>query len=258
MAEMTKSKGQEVRLQKILAAAGVASRRASEELIRAGRVWVNGELASIGQSADSTRDTIAVDGVPIEAEQLEYWILNKPKGVVTTASDPEGRQTVLDLIPNSSARLFPVGRLDFLTEGLVLLTNDGPLAHSLLHPSFGTEREYQVTVRGGVQPETLEQLADGVELEDGITAPARVSAARFDRPTRTSIFSLTMIEGKKRQIRRAMEALGHPVVRLIRIRMGPIELGTLQTGEARPLRSRERRTLIRNQQRASEARQARN
>jgi 23S rRNA pseudouridine2605 synthase len=256
MAE-TKSEQQKERLQKILAAAGVASRRASEDLIRAGRVWVNGEVASLGQSADAQRDAIAVDGELIAAEVLEYWILHKPKGVLTTVSDPEGRQTVVDLIPKRSGRLFPVGRLDLLTEGLVLLTNDGPLAHSLLHPSFGAEREYQVTVRGGVEPATLEHLAQGVELEDGLTARARVGPAHFDSRARTTRFSLTVIEGKKRQIRRVMEALGHPVVRLVRVRMGPIKLGELAVGEARRLRARERRSLLRNR-RATEATAARN
>jgi 23S rRNA pseudouridine2605 synthase len=256
MAE-TKPEKREERLQKILAAAGVASRRASEDLIRAGRVWVNGELASLGQSADAQRDAIAVDGKPIQLEQLEYWILHKPKGVLTTVSDPEGRSTVLDLIPTHSVRLFPVGRLDYLTEGLVLLTNDGPLAHSLLHPSFGAEREYQVTVRGRVDASTLGHLEEGVELEDGMTAPTSVGTSRFDSRTRSTRFSLTMIEGKKRQIRRVMEALGHPVVRLIRVRMGPIKLGDLAVGEARRLRARERRSLLRNR-RAAEATQARN
>jgi 23S rRNA pseudouridine2605 synthase len=226
-------------------------------LIRAGRVWVNGELASLGQSADAQSDAIAVDGKPIVLEKLEYWILHKPKGVISTSSDPEGRSTVVDLIPARSVRLFPVGRLDLLTEGLVLLTNDGPLAHSLLHPSFGAEREYRVTVRGRVEASTLGQLASGVELEDGMTAPAGVGTPRFDSRPRTTNFSLTMIEGKKRQIRRVMEALGHPVVHLLRVRMGPIKLGELAVGDARPLRARERRALHRNR-RASEATQARN
>jgi 23S rRNA pseudouridine2605 synthase len=245
MGEATRSGTPGERIQKILAAAGVASRRAAEELIRAGRVTVNGSVATLGESADAERDAIAVDGEPIQREPLEYWILHKPLGVLTTVSDPQGRSTVVELVPESSARLFPVGRLDLLSEGLVLLTNDGPLAHSLLHPSFGEEREYRVTVRGSVDRVTLRRVSEGVELEDGLTAPARVGAARFDRETRTTTFALTLVEGRKRQIRRMMRALGHPVVRLVRVRMGPLELGRLAAGKARPLRARELRTLKR-------------
>ena len=233
------------RLQKILAAAGVASRRAAEDLIRAGRVTVNGAVATLGESADADRDAIGVDGEPIQRETLEYWMVHKPRGVLTTVSDPQGRSTVVDLVRDSSARLFPVGRLDLLSEGLVLLTNDGPLAHALLHPSFGEEREYRVTVRGSVDRSTLRRVSDGIELEDGLTAPARVGAARFDAETRTTCFALTLVEGRKRQIRRMMRALGHPVVRLVRVRMGPLELGRLASGKARPLRAGERRILER-------------
>jgi 23S rRNA pseudouridine2605 synthase len=164
--------------------------------------------------------------------------------VLTTVSDPRGRSTVVDLLPQRAARLFPVGRLDFHTEGLVLLTNDGELTHVLLHPSFGTEREYQVTVRGRLQAPTLSRLSKGVPLEDGMTAPARLGVANFDPQTRTTRFALTLIEGKKRQIRRMMGALGHPVVRLVRVRMGTLQLGQLGLGEARPLRARERRALL--------------
>jgi 23S rRNA pseudouridine2605 synthase len=233
------------RLQKILAAAGVASRRAAEDLIRAGRVTVNGAVATLGESADADRDAIALDGEPIQREPLEYWIVHKPKGVLTTVSDPEGRSTVIDLVQESTARLFPVGRLDLLSEGLVLLTNDGPLTHSLLHPSFGEEREYRVTVRGSIDRSTLRRISEGVELEDGLTAPARTGAVRFDPGTRTTCFALTLVEGKKRQIRRMMSELGHSVIRLVRVRMGPLELGRLAPGEARPLRARERRALKR-------------
>ena len=233
------------RLQKILAAAGVASRRAAEDLIRAGRVTVNGAVATLGESADADRDAIALDGEPIQREPLEYWIVHKPKGVLTTVSDPEGRSTVIDLVQESTARLFPVGRLDLLSEGLVLLTNDGPLTHSLLHPSFGEEREYRVTVRGSIDRSTLRRISEGVELEDGLTAPARTGAVRFDPGTRTTCFALTLVEGKKRQIRRMMSEVGHSVIRLVRVRMGPLELGRLAPGEARPLRARERRVLKR-------------
>ena len=222
----------------------MASRRASEDLIRSGRVSVNGEVAGLGQSADPDRDAIAVDGVPIRSEPLEYWLVHKPRGVLTTVSDPSGRATVLGLLPEGRARLFPVGRLDLQTEGLVFLTNDGPLAHTLLHPSFGAEREYRVTVRGRVRSTSLRQLARGVELEDGVTAPAQVGAARFDPGTQTTEFALILIEGKKRQIRRAMRTLGHPVVRLVRIRMGSLELGELEPGGARPLTEQEQKALL--------------
>jgi len=233
------------RLQKILAAAGVASRRAAEDLIRAGRVTVNGVIATLGESADAERDVIALDGEPLRREPLEYWVVNKPRGVLTTVSDPQGRATVVDLVRESKGRLFPVGRLDLLSEGLVLLTNDGPLAHALLHPSFGEEREYCVTVRGSFDRSTQRRISEGVELEDGLTAPARVASVRFDPKTRTTQFRLTLVEGRKRQIRRMMAELGRPVVRLVRVRLGPLELGQLEAGAARPLRARERRALRR-------------
>ncbi len=245
MPAATRSGSPRERLQKILAAAGVASRRAAEDLIRAGRVTVNGEIAALGESADAGHDAIAVDGEPIQREPLEYWMVYKPRGVLTTVSDPQGRSTVIDLVQESTARLFPVGRLDLLSEGLVLLTNDGPVAHSLLHPSFGEEREYRVTVRGSIDRSTLRRISKGIELEDGLTAPARVGAVRFDPEARTTRFALTLVEGRKRQIRRMMRALGHPVVRLVRVRMGPLELGRLAPGKARPLRARERRILKR-------------
>ena len=225
------------RLQKLLAAAGVASRRGAEELLRDGRVAVNGEIAHLGQSADPNVDVVTVDGSPIESEPLAYWMVHKPRGVITTARDPEGRPTVLDLLPDTVTRLrlFPVGRLDRDTEGLVLLTNDGALAQVLLHPSHETEREYKVTVRGRISASVLGQLAAGIELDDGLTAPARVSRARLDAGLATSTFRLTMIEGRKRQIRRALEQLGHPVVRLVRMRMGPLRMGRLPAGDAQEL-----------------------
>jgi 23S rRNA pseudouridine2605 synthase len=219
------------RLQKILAAAGVASRRGAEELLRAGRVGVNGVPAALGDSADPEWDVVTLDGTPVVREPLAYWLVQKPRGVLTTVRDPKGRRTVIDLLPTRDARVFPVGRLDRDTEGLVLLTNDGALAQVMLHPSHETEREYRVSVRS----ETLQQLASGVEIDGRPTAPARVGRAVYDADSDTARFHLTVIEGRNRQIRRALEDLGHRVVRLVRVRMGPLRLGRLAPGAARRL-----------------------
>ncbi len=205
---------------------------------------VNGRVAKLGDSAEPDRDIVAVDGATIGREPSVYWLLHKPRGVITTVRDPEGRPTVLGLVPDREHRLYPVGRLDRDTEGLLLLTNDGRVAHALLHPSHESEREYRVTVRGRISAEALRRLAAGVELEEGRTAPARVGPARFDAATGCACFSLTLIEGRKRQIRRALSALGHPVLRLLRVRMGPLELGDLAPGQARLLSPAERRALL--------------
>jgi len=205
---------------------------------------VNGVVAGIGDGADPTRDRITLDGRAVRAEHLVYWMLHKPKGVLTTARDPEGRATVMELVPERKARLFPVGRLDRDSEGLLLLTNDGEIAQALLHPSRESPRVYRVTVRGKLSEASLDQIERGVRLEDGtLTAPATVGRphyqARHDRTT----FALTLIEGRKRQIRRSLQALGHPVVRLLRIRMGPISLGELPPGQARRLTPHEQQRL---------------
>jgi pseudouridine synthase len=225
----------------------VASRRKAEELIRAGRIRVNGVTASLGATADPEKDEISLDGRPVVAQPRAYWILHKPRGVVTSTRDPEGRPTVLDLLPSEALgeRLFPVGRLDLDSEGLLLLTNDGDVAQAMLHPSLGCEKEYRVTVRGRLSPATRRLLAAGIELEDGPMAPCQVGPVRYDPPTSASTFHLTVREGRKRQIRRALAARGHPVLRLIRIRMGPLRLGRLQPRQARPLTARERRALPR-------------
>ncbi len=232
-----------VRLQKILAAAGMASRRGSEEYLRDGRVTVNGRLAKLGDSADPLRDIVAVDGEPLYAEKPAYWVVNKPAGVLTTLRDPEGRATVVSLLPSNTPRVFPVGRLDRDTSGLVLLTNDGPLAHRLLHPSLGNEREYRVTARGQLLEQHCEWLRKGIRLEDGITSPAIVDSLHYDSDKDVTVFSLTLREGKKRQIRRTMLALRHPVKRLVRVRVGPIRLGKLPRGAARSLTAAEIQTL---------------
>jgi 23S rRNA pseudouridine2605 synthase len=207
-------------------------------------VRVNGRVAGLGDSARAGVDEVSVDGVALAREPAAYWVLHKPRGVVTTLRDPEGRRTVLDLLPGGAPRLFPVGRLDRDTEGLLLLTNDGRTAHALLHPSHESEREYRVSVRGRIGAAELRQLAEGVELEEGRTARAGVGAAEFDAQAGLTRFSLVLTEGRKRQIRRSLEALGHPVARLVRVRLGPLRLGRLASGEARALTDAERSALL--------------
>lgn len=232
------------RLQKLIATAGLASRRGAEVLIRDGRVRVDGRVATLGASADPARQRVEVDGRPLPALQLSYWITHKTRGVLTTRRDPQGRPTLVERVPRQAAGLAPVGRLDRDTEGLVLLTNDGDSAHALLHPSLGNEREYVVTVKGLVATDDLARLEAGLPLRDGRSAPAEVAAVRrAQTPKPTTRFRLTLREGRKRQIRRSLAFLGHPVVRLVRVRMGPLRLGRLAPGEARPLRSDELRRL---------------
>jgi 23S rRNA pseudouridine2605 synthase len=191
------------------------------------------------------RDAVCLDGSRVALEPPVYWVVHKPRGVLTTARDTHGRETVLDLVPDCDARLFPVGRLDRDTEGLVLLTNDGALAHALLHPSHGVEREYVVSVRGHVGSATLQRLARGVMLEEGRSAPAGVDRVQRDAKERVTRFHLRLIEGRKRQIRRAMRLLGYPVIRLVRVRFGPLRLGRLAPGAARQLSTRELASLRR-------------
>ena len=231
------------RLQKLLAATGIDSRRRCEDLIRQGRVTVNGVLAQIGETADPAVDEVALDGEPLIFERPVYWVLNKPTGVVTTLRDPEGRRTVAQLLPADLARVFPVGRLDVETEGLVLLTNDGDVAQTLLHPSHGNEREYDVVVRGELDARAQSRLRRGVQLEDGRTSRMEADKVRFDPDASTTRFRLVLREGRKRQIRRALLRIGHPVKRLRRVRMGPIRLGRLGRGAARPLNDEEVRAL---------------
>jgi 23S rRNA pseudouridine2605 synthase len=227
------------RLQKILARAGFGSRRASEALIAAGRVRVNGEVAALGARADPETDRIEVDGAVLGIRPgLVHYLLNKPAGVVTTASDPRGRPTVVGLVP-AEPRVFPVGRLDADTEGLLLLTNDGELAHRLTHPSFGVDKEYVADVEGRPTRGALRRLREGVELEDGPTAPAKVSLVG-DR-----LLRITIHEGRKRQVRRMCDAVGLPVRRLVRVRIGPIADRRLAPGEWRALEPDEVRALER-------------
>jgi 23S rRNA pseudouridine2605 synthase len=225
------------RLQKVLARAGFGSRRACEELIAAGRVTVNGAVAALGRRVDVESDQIEVDGVPVSIrEGLVYYLLNKPRGVVTTAADPQGRPTVVELVP-LEPRVFPVGRLDAETEGLLLLTNDGELTHRLTHPSFGVEKEYLVELAGTPSPAAVRRLRIGVELDDGITAPAKVGQVG------ATALKITIHEGRNRQVRRMCAAVGHPVTRLVRTRVGPLTDRTLRPGEWRPLTLAELRGL---------------
>ncbi|HZA78040.1 MAG TPA: pseudouridine synthase [Acidimicrobiales bacterium] len=226
-------------MQKILARAGLGSRRACEELIAAGRVRVNGEIATLGDRADPEADRVEVDGAVVGVRPgLVHYLMNKPAGVVTTAADPQGRPTVVGLVP-PEPRVFPVGRLDVDTEGLLLLTNDGELAHRLSHPSFGVDKEYLTEVEGRPARGALRRLREGVELDDGLTAPAKVSVVG------DGLLRITIHEGRNRQVRRMCDAVGHPVRRLVRVRIGPIADRRLAPGQWRPLAQDEVRALER-------------
>jgi 23S rRNA pseudouridine2605 synthase len=225
------------RLQKVLARVGLGSRRACEELIADGRVKVNGVPAVLGQRVDPTRDRIELDGVALPVlPGLVHYVINKPTGVLTTADDPQGRPTVVGLVPDVP-RVFPVGRLDADSEGLLILTNDGDLAQRLSHPSFGVEKEYLAEVEGTPSAGALRRLREGVELEDGMTAPATVGVVS------PGVLRIVIHEGRNRQIRRMTEAVGHPVCRLVRTRIGPLTGRGLGPGEWRPLTLSEVRAL---------------
>ena len=225
-----------MRIQRALARAGVASRRKAEELIAAGRVTVNGAVAGIGQTVDPRRDILAVDGKAVEPPRTTEWIvLHKPAGVVTTRMDPEGRKTVFDLVDDVPGLVY-VGRLDYMTEGVLLLTTNGSAAHRLTHPSREIERTYEATVRGNARAAAREALS-GVELEDGFVQPHSVDV----RPLGGSrfVFEITILEGKNREVRRICETLGLEVERLVRTRFGPVRLGMLPPGATRPLTRKE-------------------
>ncbi len=231
------------RLHKFLSRAGVASRRRCEELIAAGRVKVNGETVSLpGIKVDPEHDRVEVDGRPVTLPQGHvYWLLNKPAGYVSTVRDPQGRPTVVDLV-HQAQRLYPVGRLDQDSEGLLLLTDDGELTQRLTHPSYEHEKEYQVLVKGRPTQSTLQRLRSGVELEDGVTSAADVTVTRSEAGGTWLRFVIH--EGRKRQLRRMGDAVGHPVIRVIRVRMGPLRLGDLEPGRYRPLTAQEQTELL--------------
>ncbi|MDA2956301.1 MAG: pseudouridine synthase [Actinomycetota bacterium] len=228
------------RLQKVLAQRGFGSRRVCEELIEQGRVTVNGEPAQLGRRVDVQRDAVAVDGVAVGVRpDLVYYLLHKPYNVITTVKDTHDRVTVVELVP-SEPRVFPVGRLDLDSEGLIILTNDGELTHHLTHPSFGVEKEYLVHVRCGPDgvPETaLNKLRRGVELDDGITSPAKVGQVQ------PGVLRIVIHEGRHRQVRRMCDAVGHEVNRLVRTRIGTLVDATLKPGEWRLLTTQEVRSL---------------
>jgi pseudouridine synthase len=224
-----------VRLQKILADRGLASRRKAEELILEGRVSVNGQTAHIGDKADPDQDVIQLDGQRLaSAPEKSYVLFNKPKNVVTTLADPEGRTTVMDMINLPKARLFPVGRLDYDAEGVLLLTNDGDLAHHLSHPSYEIPRTYWVKLQGKPQREELQKLSRGVRLEDGPTAPCRIHTLR---ETEGNMWvEMTLHEGRNRQVKRMWEKLGYHVLKLKRVSFAGLRIVGLKLGEYRFLR----------------------
>lgn len=230
---------EKIRLQKYLAQCGIASRRACEDMIRAGRVTVNDEkVTEMGFKVDPEAALICVDGRPVYlAAHKVYYILNKPMGVICAASDPFGRRTVIDCLEGVTERIYPVGRLDYETEGLLLLTNDGDFAHRVLHPSFEVEKTYYTVVIGRMTPEAARRLRQGVRLEDGVTAPAKVQILHRS-PTSTTL-ALTIHEGRNRQVRRMMEAVGYGVQYLRRDKLGALTLEGLPTGAWRSLTQRE-------------------
>lgn len=229
------------RLQKVLASRGWGSRRVCEEMIESGRVRVNGEVAILGRRVDVLIDTIEVDGAPVGVRpDFVYYLLNKPAGSISTAKDTHDRETVVDIVP-SEPRVYPVGRLDIDTEGLLLLTNDGDLTHRLTHPKFGVDKEYVAQVDSDGRPVSTQALASlrrGVDIGDGVTSPAEVGELQ------PGVLRIVIHEGRNRQVRRMCEAVGYPVVRLVRTRIGPLVDKTLRPGEWRHLNLAEVRSLI--------------
>jgi 23S rRNA pseudouridine2605 synthase len=233
----------EIRLQKLIAGSGLASRRKAESLIAAGRVTVNGKVVTEqGTKVDPVRDHVKVDGKHLSAAQpFVYLVLNKPKHVMSTLDDPGGRPTVKDFLHGVSVRVFPVGRLDFDSEGLMLLTNNGDLAQALLHPRYHVPKTYLIKVKGVLTNDEIQQLEHGVKLEDGMTGPAQVK--KIKKAQQNSWLEVTIREGRKHQVRRMLESVGHLVIRLTRVKMGPLLLGRLEPGEFRFLTDREANAL---------------
>ncbi|MEM5787008.1 MAG: pseudouridine synthase [Syntrophobacteraceae bacterium] len=234
----------EIRLQKFLAEAGLASRRAAEEMIREGRVEVNGRPAILGSRVDPLKDWVRVDGRTVSVSPRDkkvYIALFKPRECITSARDPQGRKTVFDYLPKMRARVFPVGRLDYDAEGLLLLTNDGELANYLLHPRYGMSKVYEVKVKGHPDTNSLDRLRNGVELEEGTTGPAAIDSIR--QLPNAEWLRIVLHQGWNRQIKRMCEAVGHPVLKIKRIAYGPVRLGNLKPGDHRLLSSEEVRRM---------------
>jgi len=219
----------QMRIHKFLSLAGVASRRSSEQMVADKKVQINGHVAKIGDIVDPEHDEVKIDGKSVRApSEFLYYLIHKPRQVVSTVKDPEGRRTIVSFVPNGT-RLYPVGRLDYESEGLMLLTNDGDLAHHMTHPSFEVEKTYRVLVKGVMPDKAAGYLESGVTIEGKITAPAKV--AIVERQEHNTWFDITIHEGRNRQIRKMCEAVGYPVLRLIRTRLGDWELGDLKSGE---------------------------
>ncbi len=230
------------RVQRALARAGFGSRRACEQLIVDARVTVNGTVATLGDRVDPEVDAVAVDGVTVNLDpNVRYYALHKPPGVVTTMHDPQGRPDIRGFLPEDGPRVFPVGRLDRDSEGLLLLTNDGELGNRLLHPRYAVEKEYLAEVDGAPSDRQVARIRRGVELEDGFAKPKAVRVVAASGPR--GALRLTMTEGRKREVRRLLAEVGLPVVRLVRLRIGPVKLGDLPPGELRELTPEEIRSL---------------
>lgn len=231
------------RLQKIIASAGIASRRKAEELILEGSVTVNGKVVTeLGTKADPAKDAIKVKGKLLrQPERKTYIVLNKPKGFITSVSDPEGRPVVMDLLRGVKARVFPVGRLDYDTEGILILTNDGDFANTLMHPSHEIQKTYLAKIKGVLEEKELERLQKGIRLKEGITAPAVVKKLR--KTDTNSWIEITIHEGRYHQVRRMLENVGHAVLRLIRVKYGPVILGDVPAGKYRHLTAQEVKSL---------------
>ena len=224
------------RLQKVISQAGVASRREAETLIKEGRVVVNGKVVTeLGTKVDSNNDKVSVDGKLIGSQENIYIVMNKPKGVITSVKDDRGRKTVIDLLEGISQRVYPVGRLDYNTEGLVLLTNDGELTNSLIHPKYKVYKTYIAKVQGIPSEDQLDLLRIGIKLEDGVTAPAKVNILDIDPSHNITTFEITIHEGKNRQVRRMCDAIGYPVKNLKRIKFATLTLEGLRRGQYRLL-----------------------
>jgi len=230
------------RVQRALARAGFGSRRACEQLIVDARVTVNGTVATLGDRVDPQVDAVAVDGVTVNLDpNVRYYALHKPPGVVTTMHDPQGRPDIRGFLPEDGPRVFPVGRLDRDSEGLLLLTNDGELGNRLLHPRYGVEKEYLAEVDGAPTDRLVSRIRRGVKLEDGLAKPTAVRVVAANGPR--GALRLTMTEGRKREVRRLLAEVGLPVTRLVRLRIGPVKLGNLPPGELRELTPEEIRSL---------------